>query len=135
MRILDEYSKRKDFDAELETKMKAKESERNKLIEELKEIQDKITLLSDKEQEKKQKELATKSRNLQEFDQKMRVDLRKLRDEKLREIDADIRKSAEELAKKEACSFVLVDSLFLYGQKNSDITDGIIETLNKKYKK
>ncbi len=135
MRVLDEYKKRKDFDAELETKMKSMESERNKLIENLKEIQDKITLLSDKEKEKKQKELTTKSRQLQEFDQKMRVDLRKLRDERLREIDRDVRKVAEEFAKKEKCGFIVVDSLFLYGQKDSDVTAGFIKTLNKKYKK
>lgn len=135
VRVFDEYKKRGDFDKELESKGKEEEAHRDKLIEDLKEIRDKMVVVSDKEKEKKQKELTVKSKELQEFDQKLRIDLRKDWDEKLREVLEDIKKSVEEFAKKEKCDFVIDSKVLLYGGKNSDVTKGIVKILNKKYKK
>jgi len=135
LRVFDEYKKREDFDKDLEAKTKVKEAERNKLIEDLKEIQDKLALLSDQEKEKKQKELTTKSQQLQELDQKLKQDFRKDWDEKLRQILEDIKKVVEDLAKKEGYTFVLDSKALLYGSKDMDVTSRIVETLNKNYKK
>ena len=135
IRLFDEYKKREDFDKDLEAKTKVKEAERNKLIEDLKEIQDKLALLSDQEKEKKQKELTTKSQQLQELDQKLKQDFRKDWDEKLRQILEDIKKVVEDLAKKEGYTFVLDSKALLYGSKDMDVTSRIVETLNKNYKK
>lgn len=135
LRVFDEYKKREDFDKELESKTKAKEAERNKLIDELKEIQDKLALLSDQEKEKKQKELTAKSQKLQELDQRLKQDFRKDWDEKLRQILEDIKKVVEEFAKKEGYTFVLDSKAMLYGSKETDVTPRIVETLNKNYKK
>ncbi len=135
LRVFDEYKKREDFDKDLEAKTKVKEAERNKLIDDLKEIQDKLALLSDQEKEKKQKELTTKSQQLQELDQKLKQDFRKDWDEKLRQILEDIKKVVEDLAKKEGYTFVLDSKALLYGSKDMDVTSRIVETLNKNYKK
>lgn len=135
LRVFDEYKKREDFDKDLESKTKIKEAERNKLIDDLKEIQDKLALLSDQEKEKKQKELTMKSQQLQEMDQKLKQDFRKDWDEKLRQILEDIKKVVEDLAKKEGYTFVLDSKALLYGSKDMDVTSRIIETLNKNYKK
>jgi len=135
LRVFDEYKKREDFDKDLEAKTKVKEAERNKLIDDLKEIQDKLALLSDQEKEKKQKELTMKSQQLQELDQKLKQDFRKDWDEKLRQILEDIKKVVEDLAKKEGYTFVLDSKALLYGSKDMDVTSRIVETLNKNYKK
>ena len=135
LRVFDKYNKRKDFDEELEAVGKESQAQRSKLIDELKEIQDKITLLSEKEKGKKQKELTEKSRELQEFDQKISIDLRKDWDEKLRGVFEDVRKTVEGFAKREKCAFVIDSKALLYGDKKSDITGEIIKILNKKYKK
>lgn len=135
LRVFDQYNKRQDFDKDLETKTKAKEGQRNKLIDELKEIQDKMALLSDKEKEKKQRELTAKSQELQEMDQKIKQDFRKDWDEKLRQILEDIKKVVEEFAKKEGYAFVIDSKAMLYSSKAADVTDKVIETLNKNYKR
>lgn len=135
MRVFDEYQKRKDFDSQLEALGKSKEAQRTKLIEELKEIQDKISVVSEAEKEKKQKELTEKSKRLQEFDQKIRIDLRKDWDEKLRDVLEDIKKTVEELAKKEGYTYVIDAKALLYSAKETDVTDVIIKALNAKYKK
>jgi outer membrane protein len=135
MRVFDEYKKRDDFDKDLEVKTKAKETQRNKLIDDVKEIQDKMALLSDKEKEKKQQELITKSQALQEFDQKLRMELRKDWDEKLRSILEDIKKSVEDFSKKEGYTLVIDTKALLYGSKDLDVTGKIVEILNKNYSK
>jgi outer membrane protein len=135
MRVFEEYQKRKDFDSQLEAVGKEKDAQRNKYIEELKEIQDKMAVLSDAEKEKKQKELTDKSRQLQELDSKIRIDLRKDWDEKLRTVLNDIKKVVEELAKKEGYNFVIDGKALLYGSPENDVTDAVIKILNSRYKK
>ncbi len=135
LRVFEDYQKRKDFDAQLETLKKEKEAQRNKLIDQLKEIQDKISVLSDSEKAKKQNELSTKSKELQALDQKIQIDLRKDWDEKLRDVLDDIKKVVEEFSKKEGYTFALDGKALLYNAQETDVTDQIIKILNSKYKK
>ncbi|MEW6009488.1 MAG: OmpH family outer membrane protein [Candidatus Omnitrophota bacterium] len=135
LRVFEEYQKRKDFDAQLETLRKEKEGQRNKLIDQLKEIQDKMSVLSDSEKAKKQNELSVKSKELQELDQKIRIDLRKDWDEKLRDVLDDIKKVVEDFSKKEGFTFAIDNKALLYSAQETDVTEQIIKILNSKYKK
>lgn len=134
-RSFSEYTKTKDYDKSLETKQTSLESERDKLVNDIKKFEEKTKLLSDKEKESKQGEFETKIKGLQDFDRQKTSDLRKEQDEKMKEILKDIEDTVKEYSEKEGFTMVFNDRVLVYQAKNMDITDKIIEMLNKNYKK
>lgn len=134
-RIFGEYAKTKDYDKVLTEKQSTYETEREKKVSEIKQFQDKMNLLSDKEKEAKNSELETKVKALQEFDRQKQTDLRKEQDEKTKEILKDIEKTVQDYAEKEGYSLVFNDRVLVYQSKNMDITDKIINIVNKGTKK
>jgi Skp family chaperone for outer membrane proteins len=129
-RLFDEYQKTKDYDQQLSAKQKVKEEERNKKITEIKDLQAKLALLNDKEKEKVQAQLDAKVKSLQEFDQEATADLRKQRDDLVREILKDIEKTVREYALKEKYTLIFNDRILLYGDEGFDITQPLIKILN-----
>ncbi|HOW42261.1 MAG TPA: OmpH family outer membrane protein [Candidatus Omnitrophota bacterium] len=134
-RIFSEYSKTKDYDKALGNKQDAYEKERDKLVNDVKQFQDKMNLLSDKEKEAKKTELENKIKSLQEFDRQKQTDLRKEQDDKMKELLKDINDTIKQFAEKEGYTMVFNDRVLVYQDKNLDITDKIIELINKGSKK
>ncbi|MCM8795135.1 MAG: OmpH family outer membrane protein [Candidatus Omnitrophica bacterium] len=134
-RIFSEYNKTKDYDKVLTDKQNVYEGERDKKVSEVKQLQDKMNLLSDKEKEKKKEELEEKIKALQEYDRQKTTDLRKEQDEKMKEILKDIEEAVRKYAEQEGYSLVFNDRVLVYQSKSLDITDKIIDILNKQYKK
>lgn len=132
-RLFDEYNKTKEYDKILEEKQKAYESEREKKVNDIKQMQDKLNLLSDKEKEAKKQDLDQKIKNLQDFDLKNTQDLRRERDEKMKEILKDIEAAISEYARKEGYTLVFNDRVLVYQDKSLDITDKVLEILQKMY--
>lgn len=130
-RIFSEYGKTKDYDKALGVRQSAYETERDKKVNEIKQLQDKINLLSDKEKEAKKSDMETKVKDLQEFDRQKQTDLRKEQDDKMKEILKDIEGVVKEYAEKEGYTMVFNDRVLVYQAKNLDITDKIINILNK----
>jgi Skp family chaperone for outer membrane proteins len=71
IRVASEYSKFKDYNKVLDDKAKSYETEIDKKISDFKSLQDKISLLSDKEKETKRSELETKYKALEDFKNEM----------------------------------------------------------------
>lgn len=134
-RIFSEYQKTKDYDKVLSEKEGAFTAERQKKVDEVKSLQDKMNLLNDKEKESKKPELEDKIKTLQAFDQQKQTDLRKEQDEKMKEIFKDIEGAVKQYAEKEGYSFVFNDRVLVYQNKSFDITEKIIDILNKGSKK
>lgn len=134
-KIFNEYSKTKDYDKALGEKQTAYESERDKKVNEIKQLQDKMNLLSDKEKESKKADLDNKVKALQEYDRQKQTDLRKEQDDKMKEILKDIEDAVKQYAEKEGYTLVFNDRVLVYQVKNLDITDKIIVILNKDTKK
>ena len=134
-KIFSEYNKTKDFDKVLTEKGTAYTSEKDKKIGEIKQIQDKMSLLSDKEKDSKKKDLESKVKSFEEFDRAKKTDLAKEQDEKMREILKDIELAVKQYAEKEGYSMVFNDRVLVYQIKSMDITDKVIEILNRSYKK
>lgn len=134
-RIFSEYQKTKDYDKVLSEKESTFTAERQKKVDEVKGLQDKMNLLNDKEKEGKKPELEDKIKNLQAFDQQKQTDLRKEQDEKMKEIFKDIEAAVKQYSEKEGYSFVFNDRVLVYQNKSFDITDKIIDILNKGSKK
>jgi outer membrane protein len=130
-RLFAEYGKTKDFDKILTAKEEAYTAERDKKIAEVKALQEKLNLLSDKEKTAKQGEMETKVRSLQEFDRQKQTDLRKEQDEKMKEILKDIETAVKQFAEKEGYTMVFNDRVLVYQVKNLDITDSVMTILNK----
>jgi len=134
-RAFSEYNKTKDYDKVLSDRENTYSQEREKKVNEVKQFQDKMNLLSDKEKETKKSEMETKVKALQEYDRQKQTDLRKDQDEKMKEILKDIEDTVKKYSEKEGYSFVFNNRVLVYENKSFDITDKIIDILNKSYKK
>jgi len=91
-------------------------------------------LLSEKEKAVKQKELDEKNKKLKQISQQVALDLRKNRDEKLKEILQDIEKVVQAYAQKNGYDFIFNDRVLLYGTASADVTQDIITSLNENAK-
>jgi outer membrane protein len=134
-KIFSEYSKTKEYDKVLTDKENAYSAERDKKISELKQFQDKLNLLSDKEKEAKRSELENKIKSLQDYDRQKQTDLRKEQDEKMKEILKDIEEAVKQYSEKEGYTMVFNDRVLIYQAKNLDISDKIVDILSKGGKK
>ncbi len=132
-KLFDEYGKTKDYDKLLEDKDKLYRSERDAKVKELKSLQDKYSLLSDKEKEKNKDKIEKMTQDLQQYDQLKQSELLKERDEKVKEILKDIEKIVRDYAEKENYSFVFNDRVLVYQNKSFDITDKVLDVLRKSY--
>ncbi len=134
-RLFAEYGKTKDYDKILNEKETVYNTEREKKVNELKQLQEKLNLLSEKEKESKRGDLQSKIKSLQDFDRQQQTDLRKEQDEKMKEILKDIEAAVSQYASKEGYTLVFNDRVLVYQDKSLDITDKIMDILSKSYKK
>lgn len=130
----DKYAKTKVYDDALAAVQDGKQKELEQMNSEIKAIEDKMSLLSEKEKAAKQKELDQKTNKLKQASQQAAIDLRRERDEKLKEILQDIEKVIQTFAQKNGYDFVLNDRVLLYGSASADVTQDIVDLLNKGYK-
>ncbi len=131
-KIFGEYGKTKDYDKVLGDKENIYNNERDKKVNEIKQVQEKFNLLSDKEKEVKKSEIETKIKALQEYDRTKQTDLRKDQDEKMKDILKDIEGVIKQYALKNGYTMVFNDRVLVYQDKSMDITEDIIKLLNKK---
>ena len=131
-KIFSEYGKTKNYDKTLTDKETVYNNERDKKVNDLKQFQDKLGMLSDKEKEGKKTELENKVKDFQEFDRQKQTDLRKEQDEKMKEILKDIEEAVKQYSQQQGYTMVFNDRVLVYQDKGLDITDKIIEILNKK---
>ncbi|MDD4899025.1 MAG: OmpH family outer membrane protein [Candidatus Omnitrophica bacterium] len=134
-RIGDAYLKAKEYMKILEDKEKVFTDEIDKKRNEVKAFQDKINLLSDKEKEAKNTELENKIKSLQDMVREKQADLRKEQVDKTIELSKDIKNAIDKYASKESFTLVFDAAALAYQPKGMDITDKIIDILNKEYKK
>jgi Skp family chaperone for outer membrane proteins len=134
-RLISEYTKTKDYDKYLGDKETSYNTEREKRVNEAKELQDKMNLLSDKEKEGRKTELEEKVKSLQEFDQQKVSDIRKEFNERRVEIMRDIDASIKIIAAKEGYTAVFNEAGVVYTAPALNITNKVLEALNKEYAK
>ncbi|MBL7130766.1 MAG: OmpH family outer membrane protein [Candidatus Omnitrophica bacterium] len=133
--VFDGYKKTKDYDVKLENIQNERQKEIDKRVNAIKEMQDKLPLLSEKEKEEKQKQIDDNTRELQEFQRNAEMDLREERDEKLKEVLQDIQDVVETLAKQNGYDLIFNNRVLLYGNDSLDISKVVLKKLNGNYKK
>ncbi len=134
-RVGDAYLKAKEYMKILEDKEKTFTDEIDKKRNEVKAFQDKINLLSDKEKEVKGSELETRIKSLQDLVREKQSDLRKEQVDKTIELSKDIKAAIDKYSAKEGFTLVFDAAALAYQPKGMDITDKVIDILNKEYKK
>ncbi|MFH0935589.1 MAG: OmpH family outer membrane protein [Candidatus Omnitrophota bacterium] len=131
-RVFSEYKKTKDYDKVLSDREKKYTDERDKRVNEIKQFEDKMNLLSEKNKEAKKQELEKKVKDFQEYDRLQQTDLRKEQDEKMKDILKDIEDAVQAYSKKEGYTMVFNDRVLVFQDKRLDITDEVMKILNKK---
>ena len=134
-KVLDKYEKVADGEEQLLKQAEKKNTEREKLVKEIKILREKTDILEDKKKQKKQQELEEKVKKLQDFTYETRTDLRQKRDEKFRDIMKEIKDVIEEYGQSRNYNIIIDDTFLLYKDDNLDVTDEVIKILNQRYKK
>lgn len=133
--VFDNYQKTSDYDKTLEEQYNKYEKERQEKVEKIQEEQGKLSLLKDEERTKAEEALQNKINTLQEYDREQQTDLTKKRDERIREIMLEIEQLVGEYSKKEGFDFILNSNVLIWqGDSVIDISEQIVEMMNKKYK-
>ena len=134
-KLFDEYEKTKEYSKGLEQKASSYEKERDVKISEIKQLQDKLNLLTEAEREKQQKDLEDKVKAARDFTLTRETDLKKEGDDRLKEVAKDIEEATAQFAKKEGYTMIFNDRVFAYSNKANDVTDKVLEMLQANYKK
>src|SRR3990167_2491633 len=134
-RVFDEYQKTKEFDKSLETKGASKQSDRDKMVAEIKKLRDEAELLSAKAKDDKQAGIDEKIKSLQEYDRTTRDGLRRERDGMVRDILKEIEVVIQDFGKSQGYSFIFNDRVLVYKSEGSDLTNQVIKALNDSYAK
>ena len=134
-KVFDEYQKTKDNDRTLQDAGKKKESERDALVHDIRQMKDELALLNDDAKAKKQESMEGKIRELQAFDQKAKEELGKKRAEVVKEIFKDIDDTVKRYGERNGLDLVFNEKVLLYHSAKQDITTSVLDELNKGYSK
>ncbi|MBU4488237.1 MAG: OmpH family outer membrane protein [Candidatus Omnitrophica bacterium] len=130
-KAFDEYGKTKEADAVLEKKSNEKEKEREKMVNEISKLRDELELLNEKSKKDKQVVIDDKLKKLQEFVNATREELAKERDEMVKDIVREIDKVIQDYGKANGYTVILNDRVLVYGEDALDVTQDIVDILNK----
>ena len=133
-RAFDEYQKTKDFDKELEGKGDMKQQEREKVVQDIRKMREELELMNKNAREKKETDIESKIKSLQDFDQEAKTDLTKDRDNMVKDILKEMSDVIKEYGQKNGYSIIVNDRVLLYGDSGMDLTNEIIKILNDRYK-
>jgi len=135
--LFDQYAKTQDADTTLSETAAQKQTDRDKMVENIRRMKDELVVLSEEGEEKvkKQAEIDGKIKELQAFDEETRKELREIRDANVKEIFDDLKGSIEKYGEKNKYDFIFTDRALVYQNEKMNITDAILKDVNKQYKK
>jgi len=135
--IFNEYTKSKDYEKVLDEQRKQKEDERGltEKKEEIIKMQDKLSLLKEKEQEKQKEKIRDAYVEYRNIENQILTDMKKESDTKINEILSDINKTIKNYGQKNGFDLILNKGAVVYGEEGIEITDAVLKILNKEYKK
>jgi len=134
-KVFDNYQKTKEFDAVLQSDGEDFQKQRDAMIQKIQDAQSKLDLMKDSEKANMQADIKKQEDTVVAFDKEKRAELTKRRDDKVREILAEIQGVVTGIAKQDGYTYVLNDRVMVYGDPQFDITDQVMKSLNDSYKK
>lgn len=138
-KVFQEYHKKQDLEAKLKAEGEARRKELQKRKQELEQLQQEYEaqklLLTEEAKKERQQEINVKSEQLKSFLDKISKEMKEKEDRYTQEILSDIREKIKEIAVREGYLFVFDSAALLYGAPTQDITQKVIDELNKEYDK
>ena len=130
--IFDSYEKTKAFAASLQKDSEAKRTQRDAMVSAIKKLRDEIELMAPEAREEKQRQMDQKIQELQAFDRDARLELRKKRDDMIRDILKEIDDVMQAYGKEKGYDYIYNDRVLVYKKDQNDLSKEIIERLNAK---
>ena len=134
-KVFNDYEKTKEYDKKLEAKKDAAEKKLEKKKETIEKLQGKLDLLKEGEKAKEEEKLSKELKEYRDLEREAFTDIRKERDEKMKDIVEDIDRIVKDYAKKNGFDLIVNSNVVLYGAKAMDVTNEILKISNKKYRK
>ncbi|MCM8811472.1 MAG: OmpH family outer membrane protein [Candidatus Omnitrophica bacterium] len=131
-KVFDEYEQTKSSESALEDISNAKQSERERMVIEIRNMRDELLLLNQQGRAEKQKEIEEKMKSLALFERQAKEELQKKREESLRLIFEQIEGVVTEYARQNGFQMILSDRAVLYGEDYLDVTEDVIRVLNSR---
>lgn len=132
--VFNEYQRTKDQDKQLESKKEKAKENLEAREKEIQKIQSRLEVLKEDKQEAERAKLQEKMQEYRDVRQKEFTDIKKERDEMMKDIIEDIDQTIKDYAKKNKYDLVVNGNSVLYGVENQDLTDKILTIINKKYR-
>ncbi|MBN1493194.1 MAG: OmpH family outer membrane protein [Candidatus Omnitrophica bacterium] len=134
-KLFDDYQKTLDLNEKLDGEIAVRQSDREKMVDDIRRMKEELVLLSEDNKKGKQNEIDTKIRELQQFDEKTREELSEKRNEYMREILVELDEQVKKYGSEKGYDFIYNGRLLLYQDDKYDITDKILKQINSEYKK
>lgn len=134
-KVFNDYEKTKEYDEKLEVRKTAAEEKLEVKKEIIEKLQNKLGLLKDSQKVKEEAKLEKEINEYRDLEREVFTDIKKERDDKMKDIIEDINIIIKDYAKKNGFDLILNANTVLYGSKSMDITDQILKISNKNYKK
>ena len=133
--VFDKYQRTQDNDKKLTESGKNKQALRDSYVQEVRRLQDELAVVSNDKKTEKQEQIDKKVRELQQFDDGTRRELRDQRDGVVKQIIADIDAKVASIGKKNGCDYIINSRLLLFKNDRYDITQQVLTELNSEYKR
>lgn len=134
-KVFESYEKIESFDKDLETLGKAKEDERNALVDDIRKLKDELSLLSEEGKVNRKKDYEEKMGKLEEFDTATHRELSTKRNELLKEVFDDIEKVVNDFADENGYDLVFSSRSLIFQRDQFDITSPVVRELNRRYER
>lgn len=134
-KVFDNYEMTKDNDRTLQEAGRKKEEERDALVHEIRQLKDELVLLNDTAKAEKQKEIEKKIVTLQEYDRDAKMELGEQRRVIVQDIFKNIDESVQRYGERKGIDLIFNDKSLLYQNPKYDITEDVLQELNKEYTK
>jgi len=131
--IFNNYQKTKDYDTTLQGESQGVQKQMDEMLTKIRDAQGKLAVLKEDEKQKLQADIDKQKNELLEFRNKKREELSKKFEDMRKEILIEIEKIVSDIAKKEDYTFILNDTVLLYGDKELNITEKVLKVLNESY--
>lgn len=132
MKVMNSYDKTDKYMKALESKREIKEKQLLAKKEKIDKMNEGLSLLNKTEQEKKKKEITEAIKELKNLEWEAYGDLKKDRDDKMKEIGDDINNIIQSFATKGGYDLIFSEAALIYWNNSYDVTDEILKLVNQK---
>jgi outer membrane protein len=133
--VFDGYDRTKEEDAKLGVKSQDMQAQRDKMVENVRNMRNELEMLSEKQKEKKQTQIDDAIRKLQDFDREGKAELQRERDDMVRVILKDIETVMNEYSIKNNYTMIINSRVLEYARDEYDVTKEILNLLNAKHRR